>query len=422
MAKEGIGMSLTNKVLLNSKNGPDISISELKDLFEKRTAAYNINDDRFVNSEASVLWIIRGCMEYFDKLSSKFLGEGNENGIPSMEADCFSNNVYRLYKAMQYLSDLWGFRFSIDEEFKVLLDVRTLIVHSGEQLSNIQSLGLKEYKDSQLGRIIPKSDDCLSKLVFLQIDVQNADYILQIWNDKHDKKEKYHKSEIDYYLRNVNYVTANLCVNVESVKNIIFNQIYKFISNISTPMNGDKERNLPPIEYLIVKDKIDLKKIEKLISGDLRGGYSIENGEKRWYGYGLQKLLSYVERKKDISDKVILTIQKKIEDAVREYWKDYSDSSKKKEEISSLDIRQVFSDFTPNYEKKGYIEGEKLFIAIAPYFNSDKWTCKGDTEYLEEFVRSVNAVLDSKIVLETSIDDLICEYFVKSVEKKLNAL
>lgn len=123
-------------------------------------------------------------------------------------------------------------------------------------------------------------------------------------------------------------------------------------------------------------------------------------------------------KEKNISDKVILTIKEKIEDAVREYWKDYSDSSKEKEEISSLDIRQVFSDFTPNYEKKGYIEGEKLFTAIAPYFNSNKCTCKGDVEYLEEFVRSVNAVLDSKIVLEANIDDLICEYFVKSVKKR----
>ena len=33
----------------------------------------------------------------------------------------------------------------------MLLDIRTLIVHSGEQLSKLESLELEGYKDSQLG-------------------------------------------------------------------------------------------------------------------------------------------------------------------------------------------------------------------------------------------------------------------------------
>ncbi len=40
----------------------------------------------------------------------------------------------------------------------MLLDIRTLIVHSGEQLSKLESLELEGYKDSQLGRIFSRRD------------------------------------------------------------------------------------------------------------------------------------------------------------------------------------------------------------------------------------------------------------------------
>lgn len=45
-----------------------------------------------------------------------------------------------------------------NDELKMLLDIRTLIVHSGEQLSKLESLELEGYKDSQLGRIFSRRD------------------------------------------------------------------------------------------------------------------------------------------------------------------------------------------------------------------------------------------------------------------------
>lgn len=59
-----------------------------------------------------MVWIIRGCIDYFDQLDNEFLGIGNKSGIPSMQADHFANNLYRLNNAMKYLKD-YGFKKNI---------------------------------------------------------------------------------------------------------------------------------------------------------------------------------------------------------------------------------------------------------------------------------------------------------------------
>lgn len=42
-------------------------------------------------------------MDKFDSLNDKFLGDGNASGIPSIKADHFANNIYRLINAIDYL-------------------------------------------------------------------------------------------------------------------------------------------------------------------------------------------------------------------------------------------------------------------------------------------------------------------------------
>ena len=76
----------------------------------------NQNPTTFFNTEGALTWIIRGSIEYFDKLSPNFLGDGNGSGIPSMQADYFANNLYRLVNAIDYLSGLWNIENSKSEK------------------------------------------------------------------------------------------------------------------------------------------------------------------------------------------------------------------------------------------------------------------------------------------------------------------
>ncbi|MES5896859.1 hypothetical protein [Bacillus cereus group sp. RP43] len=82
---------------------------DLKDKFNEYQEKHQ-TETTFHNSEASLVWIIRGCIDYFDQLDNGFLGIGNESGIPDMKADHFVNNLYRLNNAMKYLKRLWDLK------------------------------------------------------------------------------------------------------------------------------------------------------------------------------------------------------------------------------------------------------------------------------------------------------------------------
>ncbi len=81
-------------------------INEMKRILDDNVQKFQ-NELTFYNSEASLIWIIRGCIDYFYNIEESFLGEGNDSGIPSEIADHFSNNIYRLVNAIDYLSKLW---------------------------------------------------------------------------------------------------------------------------------------------------------------------------------------------------------------------------------------------------------------------------------------------------------------------------
>lgn len=88
-------------------------------------------------------------------------------------------------------------------------------------------------------------------------------------------------------------------------------------------------------------------------------------------------------------------------------------------EIINLDIRSVFSCYTPRYELKEYLEGEKLFNYIAPYFNTKEQTSTTDQDYLEKFISAASEALGNEISIKQETDDLVCDYFVKSIDLKL---
>ena len=53
-------------------------------------------ESTFSNTEGALIWILRGCIDYFNQLDNTFLGESNNSGIPDSKSDYFANNIYRL--------------------------------------------------------------------------------------------------------------------------------------------------------------------------------------------------------------------------------------------------------------------------------------------------------------------------------------
>ncbi|EJD3195382.1 hypothetical protein M1Y42_000792 [Listeria monocytogenes] len=121
----------------------------------------------------------------------------------------------------------------------------------------------------------------------------------------------------------------------------------------------------------------------------------------------------------DISSEVKTAIENLIKRRIEEYWECYQDPTKTQYELPSLDIRDVLSEYTPIYDKKSYLEGEKLFLKIAPYFNVREKSDKTDIDYLGQFIGEASAALGVELNLEQSVDGLVCDYFVESVKMKL---
>lgn len=394
---------------------------ELKRKFNDMILYYN-NDTTYANTEAAVTSIINGCIDYFFALDEEFLGEGNNSGIPDIKADHFANNIYRLTNAINYLSGLWKIKVKRSKEIIFLQDIRTLIVHSGESVNNLASLEIKGYKDSQLGHIFSR---CKSRAFCFNNEFSEMDYCIQIWNDKHDRRKQYHISEVDYHIRNESYLDISVYVDHKDIRHIVLSYIDEFLNQKSESKRVEKNIKLPSKikDKVINKDthEIDFAKIAKLIRSKSRGGYYIENKIEYWNGFGLERLYIYAKAKKEIPYEVREYILDTIENVMLKFWDNYQDTDLLDEKIPDLDIRKIFSECTPSFELKSYLEGQKLFISIAPYFNTRNRNDKTDIDYLLQFIKEVNATLEGSINIEQTVDNLICDYFIQSILKKINS-
>lgn len=373
----------------------------------------------FANTEAALTEIIRGSIDYFATLDPDFLGSGNASGIPDMEADHFANNFYRISNTLDYLAKLWHMdKINKSKEWKLLEDIRTLIVHSGGQLTDIKSLDLKGYKDAQLGRIFRTKDDRFRTLP----EDKNYDYYLTIWTDKQDSSKKRPENEVDYDEQNENYRDIDIYLNAEDVKQIILVQIELFISLArNRKLQIQKTKKLPTAVKEQVVSGIDFDKLEQLIRNKKRGGYFVENGIHYWDGFGLKRLWQHIEYRFNIPKEVRTEIQKVIQQRFDDYWIAYNNESADDYDLPSLDVRKVFKEYTPEYKFKHYLEGEKLFGYIAPSFNTKENSNLSDVDYLLKFINQANKALGTELNLESTVDGVVCDYFVKSVEKSLEA-
>ncbi|EOB3455121.1 hypothetical protein ACIJDO_000238 [Enterococcus hirae] len=400
---------------LVSSNLVLVESDELKRKFNKKVREFP-TEISWDNTESSLGWIVRGGIDYFSNLDSDFLGKGNEPGIPCMEADSFANNIYRLVNAIDYLAKLRKFKLKKSNQLNLLLDIRTLIVHSGEQVTDLRSFGLVGYKDSQLGRIFKKEEIPLSR--FMK-EFSDMDYCITVWNDRHDKSQKHHLSEVDYNRKNENYKDVDIYLKAKDVKNVILEYVEAFINYNIMPRKEKRRMIDIPKEKIFSKKKIDFEIISRIISKDLRGGYVIENGVGHWYGFGLQKLFEYVQKKIDVPEETRIFIMDKIKNTMCNYWDAFKNEEIADDKLPDLDIREVFKEYTPYYEFKGYLEGEKLFSYIAPNFNTFGIEST-DLDYLYRFISNVNNVLSKPLLLEQDVDDLICNYFVQAVQETIN--
>ncbi|OTN89095.1 hypothetical protein A5819_001587 [Enterococcus sp. 7E2_DIV0204] len=405
-----------NNIILHSSKQFSFTSKELKGKLEKKRERHQ-TATTYSNTEASLLWIIRGGIDYFDKLNNDFLGAGNASGIPNIEADHFANNIYRLINAIDYFGELWKLKIEKTDELKLLLDIRTLIVHSGQQLTKLESLELEGYKDSQLGRIFSHKEH--DPFHFFN-EFSNMDYCIQTWNDKHDKTKKYNASKVDHHIENESYCDVEIYLKTADVRDVILCHVEKFLECEGELRINAESKELPDIKSKVINeeaDSIDFDKIADLVSKNLRGGYIKENGMEHWGGFGLKRLYEYSQRRLDISDEVRGIIKGKINIRMSKYWDDYQNKDLTDDELSDLDIRTLFSEFTPKIE----MDGGKLFYRIAPFFNTKNQHDATDIDYLAQFINEVEKALGKKLLLEQSVDSLVCEYFAQSIQVKIDS-
>lgn len=248
------------------------------------------------------------------------------------------------------------------------------------------------------------------------------DYCLVIWIDEHDKTNKKNLAEVDYHLRNESYRDLSIYLKSADVRNIILSYIQDFLDAGNGSKTSTKVKKLPNIKERIINEEepnINFDTIANLISKDLRGGYFKENGIEYWNGFGLKRLYEYAQRCLDIPDEVTKIIMDKIQNIISTYWDDYQNEHVSADALPDLDIRAVFADFTPTFKHKYYLEGEKLFSRIAPYFNTRDRHNATDIDYLARFMNEASLALGKPFHLEQTVDHLVCDYFVQSIQTKM---
>ncbi|MGK0606140.1 hypothetical protein [Enterococcus gilvus] len=405
-----------NSIELVSTRQFSTTSKNLKDELEKKRKFYQ-NLTTYSNTEASLLWIIRGCIDYFDMLDDGFLGEGNDSGIPDIKADRFANNFYRLNNSIDYLARLWKLKIEKSNNLKLLLDIRTLIVHSGEQITKIESLGLKGYKDSQLGRIFNRKGR--NSFYFVN-EFSDMDYCIQVWGDKHDNTKNHNLSKVDHHIENESYKDIEIYLKATDVREIVLCFVESFInyeakSKVLTEMRGlpDTKDNFIDQE----SDIIDFNKIANLISKDLRGGYFKENNVEHWNGFGLERLYEYSQKRLNISEETRKIVKERIYRVMSKYWDDYQDESVTDDELPDLDIMKLFSDFIPEIN----LGNGKIFNHIAPFFNIRNQHDATDIDYLFKLIIEMQETLGHSLCLEQTVDGLLCDYVLQSIQAKFNS-
>lgn len=254
----------------------------------------------------------------------------------------------------------------------------------------------------------------------------NFDYLIGISADKNDKSKNRPENEVDYDNRKHNFSNACILLNSKDIRNIILCTVKSFINemdvNIPNDYKNRKKKKMPKEVKEIIVNNLNIDKLEKFISNGKRGGYTIENGEEYWFGFGLKRIWNYTENNGLIPVEVKQKIRAIISTRLEEFCIAYNNSSIDDFKLPSLDVRDVFKQYTPCYESKSYFEGQKLFECIAPTFNKKyNLNLTVDMDYITKFIIDAQNALKTNLNIRIDVNSLVCDYFVKSVEMKLKS-
>ncbi len=374
----------------------------------------------YANTQAPLVWIIRGAVKYFDSLGSDFLGEGNASGVPSADADHFANNLYRLSNSLNYLSQLWKITYKRSENFNFLLDIRTLIVHSGEAITELKWASQENYKDNQLWRIIKNTRE--SSISFASSH-KDAEYKIVVSSDKHDNGSKYHLAMGDYDFQNENQKDTSVYISSEQVRDTVLCNIEDFeraaLSKPQIHNKGNGINNLKKYAENRQNDELDVDAIYNIIKDRTRGGVSEENNTVDWPGFGLKRLKGYTEARCNLEKSTRDFILQRLNSSLKKFVDQYKDAKLTDNEIDSIDALHIFEDIFPEMQEKSYFLAEKLPLHIAPYFNAKNASDSTDVDYLIKFICSANNAIGKKLNLEQSVDSLVCQFICESVTQYL---
>ena len=150
------------------------------------------------------------------------------------------------------------------------------------------------------------------------------------------------------------------------VRDIILCHVENFLDCDGESIVNEESKVLPDIKNKVINEDIgiDFDKIAGISVKNLRGGYVKENGMDHWNGFGLKRLYEYSQRRLDISDEVKNIIKERINARISKYWDDYQNENLTEDDLPDLDIRSVFSDFTPKFEYKSYLEAKNYFNVL----------------------------------------------------------
>lgn len=395
----------------------NISLEELKCKLDRFIASRDPRSND-INTESSYNWILRGALAYFATLESDFLGASNDSGIPRMQSDHFANTFYRLSNTLNSYCQKLNISRKNSKNWDILSDIRTLIVHSGGAVKQLTVIDDSNFKDAQLDRI-KKIDKHSSNVLFPKKEQREQDYMISIQLDKHDRTRNSHRNDVDYDWNKENFVTKAIFINSENIKNTILSEINNFLDLANNQATVDeKPEKLPSKAKPIVVDNLDLDKLAGMLNNKIRGGYMIENGQRHWDGFGLKRLLDYSHhRYGEPQNNTVSIIEEVIKAQINTFWEAYQNETISDNCLPSLNVFKVFAKYLPDYDRKCYFEGEKIYNDIAPNFNSDTNKQETDVDYLIKFICVIHEQTEIRLSLKNTPNGIICDYIYQCVKQ-----
>lgn len=106
-----------------------------------------------------------------------------------------------------------------------------------------------------------------------------------------------------------------------------------------------------------------------------------------------------------------------IKAQINKFWEAYQNETISDNCLPSLNVFKVCAKYLPDYDRKCYFEGEKIYNDIAPDFNSDTNKQETDVDYLIKFICVTHEQTEIRLNLENTSNGIICDYIYQCVKQ-----